>query len=119
MNGLKRVNDYEGHEKGDHALSLIGQSITNAISHGHFKAYRIGGDEFTIIAINENEDKIVNVKYLIEQELSKTKYSVSIGYSFSRNINPDINALSKEADKEMYKAKAHYFEEYKIERRHM
>ena len=119
MNGLKRVNDYEGHEKGDSALSLIGKALLDASRIGNFKAYRVGGDEFIIISINENEDKIKNVIEKIREELSETKYSVSIGYSFSRALNPDPNILLKEADKKMYLDKAKYFKESKIERRHM
>ncbi|MBR4237318.1 GGDEF domain-containing protein [bacterium] len=119
MNGLKRVNDYEGHEKGDSALSLIGKALLDASRIGNFKAYRVGGDEFIIISINENEDKIKKVIEKIREELSETKYSVSIGYSFSRALNPDLNILLKEADKKMYLDKAKYFKESKIERRHM
>ena len=119
MNGLKRVNDYEGHEKGDLALSIIGKVLLEASRIGNFKAYRVGGDEFTVIAINENEDKINQVIEAVKEKLSETKYSVSIGYSFSRDLNPDLIVLQKEADRKMYLDKAKYFKESKIERRHM
>ena len=49
LNGLKRVNDTEGHPAGDRLLRHAAQALEAAASPAH-RVARIGGDEFAVLA---------------------------------------------------------------------
>ena len=49
LDGFKSYNDTYGHPAGDMLLRRMGIALTGAIS-GHGRAYRLGGDEFCILA---------------------------------------------------------------------
>ena len=52
LNGLKKVNDTEGHEAGDRCIVSACRMICDTFPHS--SVYRIGGDEF--VAVLEGED---------------------------------------------------------------
>lgn len=49
LDGFKAYNDQFGHPAGDELLALIGSSLRSAVD-GLGRAYRMGGDEFCLIA---------------------------------------------------------------------
>lgn len=51
--GLKRVNDTQGHQAGDLMIQALGQAIHHTIRKSDY-GIRLGGDEFTIILIGHN-----------------------------------------------------------------
>ena len=57
---LKQINDSHGHDKGDIYLKAASDLICRVFSHS--PVFRIGGDEFTVILMNEdfrNRDELV------------------------------------------------------------
>jgi len=48
LDGLKVVNDTQGHPAGDERLRAMAHGLTNALRMGD-QAYRIGGDEFVVV----------------------------------------------------------------------
>lgn len=50
MDGLKRVNDKLGHQIGDERICQLATALADSCSGVDARAYRIGGDEFAIIA---------------------------------------------------------------------
>ena len=50
VDGLKFVNDTQGHEAGNRLLVAAAQTIRNAFSEDFLMA-RVGGDEFAIMAV--------------------------------------------------------------------
>lgn len=48
LDGLKEINDREGHAAGDRALRALGVALESALRAGD-AAYRIGGDEFLLV----------------------------------------------------------------------
>lgn len=65
VNGLKRVNDTHGHNAGDQLIKDASSIICNVFKHS--PVYRIGGDEFTVIAQGED---YMNIHALLD-EVSK------------------------------------------------
>lgn len=55
LNGLKRINDTQGHEAGDHLLQQAVRHM-KALS-GDNAVFRMGGDEFMVIARNASEQQ--------------------------------------------------------------
>jgi len=114
-NGLKTINDSLGHAAGDEMLKGTAECIKR-----HFKyigrCYRMGGDEFTVIAriAKENIEEIYN-DFLESLSNWRGRYiaaglSVSFGYAYAGdNQGLDVEELAKIADKNMYKDKAAYY----------
>ena len=49
LNGFKAYNDTFGHAAGDALLARLGSALARAVE-GHGRAYRMGGDEFCVLA---------------------------------------------------------------------
>lgn len=111
VNNLKKVNDNQGHEKGDEMIRIASKIISD--SFGKFgNAYRIGGDEFCVLmegpSLQENYEKAhTEFKNLID-EANKAKwytYEVQIANGFSICDVMDkqkIDEAVTEADTAMY-----------------
>ena len=50
LNGFKRYNDTYGHPAGDKLLAKLGRQLGATIDSGEATAYRLGGDEFLVLA---------------------------------------------------------------------
>lgn len=107
MNYLKTVNDKYGHAKGDEAIAKIGGLLKRHFSENG-TCYRIGGDEFCVIAYPRSmeafEEKHSAFLAEVEKEAGLLDYplGVATGYAMS---GVDVDSLFKEADEEMYAKK--------------
>ena len=107
VNNLKKLNDQFGHEAGDKLLIKAANSIrkvTNNKVHG----YRMGGDEFLLIACNVTKDELDSIRMRWEKELARLNSvddgihcEIAVGVVFWE-IGYDFDALMKEADARMY-----------------
>ena len=117
MNGLKWINDNQGHQAGDQALVTIGQ-ICEKNAKRNVYAYRLGGDEFTILAVNYSEDKIKEIVKQIKDDLANTEYYCSVGYAVKApNVDETLDALLRRAEERMYFDKEEFYKDAKFERR--
>ena len=108
MNGLKKINDTLGHQAGDEAIITVANCFLK-VSKFKYSIFRIGGDEFIIICKKTSETELHDLINKIENKISETKYSVSIGYCFSLEADKDIEEMVKKSDLMMYENKAlHY-----------
>jgi len=106
VNGLKIVNDTHGHRAGD---DYIREACTLICSTFKFcPVFRVGGDEFVVIAQGQDYDKLDELVSVIAAANSKNaaegKVVVACGtarYSGERNVA----AVFEKADDEMYKNK--------------
>ena len=114
MNGLKTVNDEQGHLAGDQALTAIADAMIRSIGGGQ-RVYRIGGDEFVVFCMRLPEEKVLAMIGKIRAALQKTAYSCSIGYVMVRPED-DMENVYIEADKKMYQDKQKYYETHKRHR---
>lgn len=110
MNGLKAINDNEGHAAGDEALTTLAGCFKKATKSKYF-VYRVGGDEFVIIGVRSSEKEIKELIERIEKNVSETRYHCAIGYSCKPGGATDIDAMLKESDEMMYVNKAKYYSE--------
>ena len=108
MNGLKAINDKEGHAAGDKALATIALCFLQA-STSKQSVYRIGGDEFVIMCRRSSEDDVKALIDRIRKNVSKTKYNCAIGYSYDPNGTDSIDAMLKESDEKMYADKSAFY----------
>ena len=108
MNGLKAINDLEGHAAGDKALETLAVCFMQ-VTTSKDSVYRIGGDEFVIVCRKVSEEDVQSLIGRIRNKVAETKYYCAIGYSFSSRGNKDIDAMLKESDEMMYKDKMDYY----------
>ena len=110
LNGLKRVNDSEGHAAGD-LLIKNGAMLLQNIFVGD-EIYRAGGDEFMVLMTFTTEEAIIE-KIAKAKKLSRHYGNVSfaMGYSFQNAIS-DITDALKLADERMYADKEQYYKEH-------
>jgi diguanylate cyclase (GGDEF)-like protein len=116
MNGLKRLNDMVGHEAGDEALREIGR-IMDELSGRNILAYRIGGDEFAMLFIRQDEETVKRVMETLKERVSEKGYSVSTGYAMREGKYASVQDLIRWADESMYANKAAFYRENGHDRR--
>ncbi|MBQ6552178.1 MAG: GGDEF domain-containing protein [Clostridia bacterium] len=108
MNGLKTLNDTQGHAAGDEALAALGLCFMRALRRGE-SAYRVGGDEFVIICRRVPRDEVAALADRIRKNVADTEYGVSLGYSCSAGGKNSIDDMLRESDEMMYIEKACYY----------
>ena len=108
MNGLKSINDTEGHTAGDKAISTIAACFLRAAKRKQF-VYRVGGDEFVVVCRKVSEEEVINLTKRIHEQVNATPYSCSIGYSYSSDGKKPIDQLLSESDANMYAEKQLYY----------
>lgn len=115
VNGLHELNNTRGHAAGDKMLQFVGKTLQKEF--GERNSFRIGGDEFVVLAIDEKEEviqaKIDHMQMLVEEE----SYHVSIGYAIGNASETDVSWLVSTAEKHMYEAKKLYYQQRGIDRR--
>ena len=115
MNGLKALNDSKGHAEGDQALTVIGKCL-NANCNRNITAYRVGGDEFTVLFMNQNEEMVRQTLEHIKEEIAAAGYSISVGYTMKTG-GRSLDDVLHEADRKMYADKAAYYQQKGRDRR--
>jgi diguanylate cyclase (GGDEF)-like protein len=111
VDGLKRLNDRQGHAAGDRGLRLIATAATQAVRGYDFVA-RYGGDEFVVVLHDGGSDGArataervrAKARQLLSSDAVLGGTTISIGVaSWRPGLTPED--LLVEADKEMYAAK--------------
>ncbi|MBE1161462.1 sensor domain-containing diguanylate cyclase [Dyella acidiphila] len=124
LDGLKQINDREGHERGDDLLCAVGEGLARL---GELiRAFRLGGDEFALIAYGDELGKQRLGRALDELDLAlrKSDYpGAGISYGIcSAPINQrhfssaDFAELIRLADRIMYAHKSQRYSERNAER---
>ena len=116
MNGMKLLNDSQGHHAGDAALKKIGGCLLQA-SDSRMRNYRIGGDEFIILFSGRDEISVRQKTDEIRNSIREAGYSVSTGYAM-REENEDPESLIRRSDLKMFEYKAQYYRDKQHDRRH-
>ena len=100
LDGLKRINDTEGHAKGDEFIHRAGSALRQAARHEDVLA-RLGGDEFACLSVDCAPEHANVVMKRLSQALQKANVPASIGYAM-RNQAGSITGAFQEADRAMY-----------------
>jgi len=113
LDRFKTINDSLGHEAGDHVIVEAGRRLSGIVREGDTVA-RLGGDEFVVLMPDlEDADgpAVLSAKLLeallLPMNVLGHEFSPigSIGISIYPRDGVDSNALLKNADAAMYRAK--------------
>lgn len=116
MNGLKRLNDTQGHAAGDEALVTLALCFRRALKSRQY-GYRIGGDEFVVLCRKTSQEEMTALIGRIEHNVAETEYSCALGCSYSADGKKPVEEMLKESDVMMYAAKAEYYKALGADRR--
>ena len=107
VNGLKTVNDNNGHIEGDVILKNVASKLMNVFENGTI--YRAGGDEFLIIITDMDKDSFYGT---FEKLKSLSRVEGEPAFALGAHYddkNTDIKKIMQIADKNMYENKAEYY----------
>lgn len=113
INKFKNINDTYGHAEGDRALVIVSEALRQTCEQIKASVFlgRYGGDEFTIVIKNPEEDILPEhlveaIHEILSQKRAENQLpyelNVSIGYDVIRDSNDDANECLKRADKNLY-----------------
>lgn len=114
INSFKEINDVYGHKEGDQALIIVASVLDAIAKKNDATAYRIGGDEFAILAGSSDNEKLQNICNDVDSKIRdrrnkenlKYQLSVSCGYAaYGENSMTDIQDIIERADQKMYENK--------------
>lgn len=108
MNGLKTINDTHGHAVGDEALTTLAFCFTKSIK-ARQSVYRMGGDEFVIVCRKTSKEDVEALVERIKKNVSETKYTCSIGYSYHDEGTMKLEDILRESDEHMYSDKSEFY----------
>ncbi|MEP7003576.1 MAG: diguanylate cyclase [Chloroflexota bacterium] len=104
VDGLKLINDSEGHQAGDAVLRGIADGIRTVLRTEDV-AVRTGGDEFVVLLPETDRGEAMKVADRLRQRVAARGTPISAGIAvWRRGVDPE-DAL-READQELYRAKA-------------
>lgn len=103
LNNLKQINDTQGHAAGDTAICDTVNCIKQNLPRG-YRFYRVGGDEFMILAFSQQKDLIETVIRSIRVDINKSPYRCAIGTAYY-DPNSNFEQAVVHADSEMYEDK--------------
>lgn len=113
MDKLKMINDNYGHLGGDIAIKVVADALQQAADDDEI-CMRCGGDEFTVMGLEYDENKMNNfVKKFVDaldkyNQSGTNEFNVYVSYGWSL-ISPDENTTIEDcmivADSKMYQQK--------------
>lgn len=107
INGLKYVNDTQGHTAGDQLIKDACALICEYFTHG--AVFRVGGDEFVIVLQGKGYDTISEViselNRKVEENIKDNAVVISIGYSVLNQEDQQLRDVFERADQMMYERK--------------
>jgi diguanylate cyclase (GGDEF)-like protein len=107
INGLKYVNDTQGHAAGDQLIKDACALICEYFTHG--AVFRVGGDEFVIVLQGKGYDTISEVisglNRKVEENIKDNAVVISIGYSVLNQEDQQLRDVFERADQMMYERK--------------
>lgn len=114
---FKKLNDTYGHAYGDNALISVSKCVKTICKRPGDFAFRVGGEEFTIIITDESSDCALSLVQLLQKAISSLQIenknsqisnflTLSGGLVSQIPVQDDtIDSIMKLADERLYKAK--------------
>ena len=107
INGLKYINDTQGHAAGDQLIKEACALICEYFTHG--AVYRIGGDEFAVVLQEKGYDTMDEVigklNEKVEANIKENGVVVSVGSSVLQPDDRQLRDVFARADHMMYERK--------------
>lgn len=105
LNGLKKVNDEQGHRAGDELIVRAAGTIAGIFAED---AYRVGGDEFVVILLDVSREEFACKTEQLRRQMQENSVDASIGGVWQASTE-NLENLLRRADENMYREKKRYY----------
>lgn len=105
LNGLKKVNDEQGHRAGDELIMRAAGTIAGIFAED---AYRVGGDEFVVILLDVSREEFARKTEQLRRQMQENSVDASIGGVWQASTE-NLENLLRLADENMYREKKRYY----------
>ena len=105
LNGLKKVNDEQGHRAGDELIVRAAGTIAGIFAED---AYRVGGDEFVVILLDVSREEFARKTEQLRRQMQENSVDASIGGVWQASTE-NLEDLLRLADENMYREKKRYY----------
>jgi diguanylate cyclase (GGDEF)-like protein len=106
VDGLKAVNDTQGHAVGDHLLGRVVDTIRSHL-RGYDLIVRYGGDEFVCVLVDARIEGAAERFLLVNEELgSSQRASISVGLA-ELSVRDSLDDLIARADAALRRDRQH------------
>lgn len=105
LNGLKKVNDEQGHRAGDELIVRAAGTIAGIFAED---AYRVGGDEFVVILLDVSREEFARKTEQLRRQMQENSVDASIGEVWQASTE-NLENLLRLADENMYREKKRYY----------
>lgn len=105
LNGLKKVNDEQGHRAGDELIVRAAGTIAGIFAED---AYRVGGDEFVVILLDVSREEFTRKTEQLRRQMQENSVDASIGGVWQASTE-NLEDLLRLADENMYREKKRYY----------
>ena len=116
ITGLKRVNDAEGHEAGDHLILAASACMKEAFGDA-YELFRIGGDELLAICAGIGETEFRERVARLRKIMADYSVNMAVGADWEKDSEAGVSVVLAAAETQMYKDKAAYYQRTGIDRR--
>lgn len=115
LNGLKKINDEEGHDAGDRLIQKAAHLMMEQFDPS--PVFRMGGDEFLGIVHGCSEEDAKKFAQKLQQEFDRAGISCAVGTAWNRDGYISSDVMFHDADADMYRSKEQMYEKYGWKRR--
>lgn len=105
LNGLKKVNDEQGHRAGDELIVRAAGTLAGIFAED---AYRVGGDEFVVILLDVSREEFARKTEQLRRQMQENSVDASIGVVWQASTE-NLEDLLRRADENMYREKKRYY----------
>ena len=115
LNGLKRVNDEQGHSAGDALLKDAAKALEEVFKTEEI--FRAGGDEFTIICLGVTEEEFkekVEAAKKASEKYPEVSFAIGLCHEADKR---NVRQALRVADERMYEDKRLYYERHPEKKR--
>ena len=121
LDQFKQINDQLGHQAGDAALEIFGESLMKLFRANDIVG-RVGGDEFVALMKNTGDRKLIARRAaLICETVRRTRFrdtgitlTCSVGVAVCTEGNCTYDVLFSRADEQLYNVKRSGKDGYRI-----
>jgi diguanylate cyclase len=103
LDGLKTINDAEGHDAGDRCLVGCSRALRRVV-RAEDSVARLGGDEFAVLAVQAARRTPEAVVAHLERALAEADVKASVGWAL-RSGHANLSAAVTDADRRMLASK--------------
>ncbi|MFL1405341.1 diguanylate cyclase [Marinobacter sp. M1N3S26] len=100
VDGLKEINDTQGHAQGDDLLCRVALALKDAVRESDLVA-RLGGDEFGVMAVECGRTELDSLLDRVRSSFARNGVAASIGTA-TRDPKLGLLGAISDADRQMY-----------------